>query len=153
MKKYIFKKDEKVVEAIKQQRIEARRANYEDERIFRLINHFRGNDLPPQDYILKDVFDWARAENKAEKEKTLRLFRKKTEGMIFKKIGDDYWHIEYYTKIPNGAGEYEIVRVVRHKVTAALASFTAYDIFLGNKRINIDEFDWDEFIAQLHKTT
>ena len=157
MKKYVFKMDEKVIEAIKQQRTESRIANkianYKDEEHRRLLSRFRGEYVPPRGHAIfytgiPGVSTMSR-EDREEKEKNLSFFRKNAEGIVFEKTGDDYWHTEYRAEICNEAGESEVVRIVRHVVAAAMDSFTAYDIFLGNKRINIDEFDWDELTGQM----
>lgn len=85
-----------------------------------------------------------------ESESRLKGFGQKIEGKVFERTGDNYWHIEYRAEIINEEGKSEMVRIVKHKVAVAMCSFTAFDIFIGGRRIDIFEGIWNELISHFH---
>ena len=73
MKKYVFKMDEKVIEAIKQQRTETKIAkkiaDYKDEEHRRLLSGFRGEYVFPRQHAIFNASGEISREEREKKEK------------------------------------------------------------------------------------
>lgn len=141
MEKYVFKINEKIdrkeIKDIKQPRTRETMGSMD------LLNGRYLSSLPGIYAVMSQL-------NAEELESRLKGFGQKIEGKVFERTGDDYWHTEYRTEIINEKDEFETVRIVRHKVAAAMCSFTAFDIFIGGKRIDIFESIWNELISHFH---